>query len=240
VSDLTWIVDPTTGDLLVEGLSLEEAPGLAGDLLPPASEFGCARPLTILPPPTASPEEIAGSACVRTTGYYHDSLVEGPGRRSCVLLSGCELHCPKCWVPQLHPAEAGQLVPVNRLADALLHPAFTRDGVSLLGGEPFFQADSLWALVLALRERGCPHILCYSGYTYGALRRRARRQPTIDAILDDIDVLVDGPYVEARANGAGAWTGSGNQRVIDLRATRRTGCVILLEERLPCPSRARP
>lgn len=226
--ELTWIVDPTTGDLLVEGLSLEEAPGLTGDLLPPASEFGCARPLTILPPPTASPEEIAGSSCIRIAGYYHNSLVEGPGRRSCALLSGCELHCPNCWVPHLHPAEAGQLVAVNHLADALLHPAFKRDGVSLLGGEPFFQAESLWALVRALRERGCPHILAYSGYTYDRLRRMAQKERAIDAILSEVDVLIDGRYVEALADGAGPWTGSGNQRIIDLKATRRAGRVILL------------
>jgi anaerobic ribonucleoside-triphosphate reductase activating protein len=228
VRELTWIVDPTTGDLLVEGLSLEEAPGLAGDLLPTGQEFGCARPLTLLPPPMASSEEIDGSPCVRIAGYYHDSLVEGPGRRSCALLSGCELHCPNCWVPHLHPAEAGQLVAVNRVADALLHPAFKREGVSLLGGEPFFQVESLWALVRALRERGCPHILAYSGYTYDRLRRMAQKERAIDAILSEVDVLIDGRYVEALADGAGPWTGSGNQRIIDLKATRRAGRVILL------------
>jgi anaerobic ribonucleoside-triphosphate reductase activating protein len=236
--DLTWIVDRTTGDLLVEGLNPEEAPALTGDLLPSAREFGCARPLTLLSPPVSDSEEAEGSNCVRVSGYYHDSLVEGPGRRSCALLSGCDLHCLNCWVPQLHPADAGQLVAVSRLADILLHPAFRRDGVSLLGGEPFFQPEGLLALVRALRSRGCSHILCYSGYTYEALRKRARRQPAIDAILDDIDVLVDGPYVEARAHDAGPWTGSGNQRVIDLMATRQVGRLTLLAEVSLCPSSA--
>jgi anaerobic ribonucleoside-triphosphate reductase activating protein len=237
VRDLTWIVDPTTGDLLVEGLNLEEAPALTGDLLPSAREFGCARPLAVLPPPTASPEEIAESTCVRISGYYHGSHVEGPGRRSCALLSGCDLHCPNCWVPQLHPADAGQLVAVSCLADALLHPAVRRDGVSLLGGEPFFQAKGLWALVWALRERGCPHILVYSGHTYDRLRRMAENEQAIDAILSEVDVLIDGRYVETLADGAGPWTGSGNQRVIDLRATRQAGHLTLLGEHAQCPSR---
>jgi anaerobic ribonucleoside-triphosphate reductase activating protein len=236
VRDLTWIVDPTTGDLLMEGLSLEEAPALVGDLLPSAREFGCARPLTLLPPPVSDPQEIEGSNCVRVSGYYHDSLVEGPGRRSCALLSGCDLHCPNCWVPHLHPADAGQLVAVSCLADALLLPAFRRDGVSLLGGEPFFQAKGLWALVWALRERGCPHILVYSGYTYDRLRRMAQNEQAIDAILSEVDVLVDGRYVETLADGAGPWTGSGNQRVIDLKATQRTGRLTLLREHARCPS----
>lgn len=133
-----------------------------------------------------------------------------------------------CWVPQLHPADAGHLVAVNRLADALLDPAFDRDGVSLLGGEPFFQAESLCALTRALRERGCPHILVYSGYTYGGLRRMAQKERAIDAVLDEVDVLIDGRYVEALAHRAGPWTGSANQRVIDLVATRRAGHVIPL------------
>ena len=81
---------------------------------------------------------------------------------------------------------------MDRLADALLDPAYTRDGVSLLGGDPFAQPEGLLALVRALRARGCPHILCYSGYTYEALRRGARRQATIGAVLDELDMLVDG------------------------------------------------
>lgn len=110
------------------------------------------------------------------------------------------------------------MVPVNHLADALLDPAYPRDGVSILGGEPFQQPDGLLALVRALRARGCPHILCYSGFTYEALRRRAARRPAIGAVLDAIHMLVDGPYVEALAGDAGPWTGSGNQRVLALTA----------------------
>jgi anaerobic ribonucleoside-triphosphate reductase activating protein len=120
-------------------------------------------------------------------------------------------------------------VPVARLAEALLDPAYARDGVTLLGGEPFFQPDGLWALVRALRARGCPHLLAYSGFTYERLRRMARRQPAIDAALDELDALIDGPYVAALAGTGGPWTGSGNQRVIDLAATRRAGRVVPLD-----------
>jgi anaerobic ribonucleoside-triphosphate reductase activating protein len=54
----------------------------------------------------------------------------------------------------------------------------------------------------------------------------AERQPAIGAVLGDLDVLIDGPYVQALANTAGPWTGSGNQRVIDLAATRARGAVV--------------
>lgn len=230
MSEQTWIIDPTTGNLLVEGSSLEEVPALAGDLLPPARQVGCARPPRILQLPAATAEETATTVCVRIGGYYHNSLIEGPGRRSSVLLSGCDVGCRGCWVPFLHPMDEGVVVPVGRLADALLDPAFDRDGVSILGGEPLAQVEGLLALVRALRSRGCPHILCYSGHTYEALRKQARHQPQINALLDEMDVLVDGPYVESLADTAGLWTGSGNQRAIDLTATLQAGHVVLLDD----------
>lgn len=121
-------------------------------------------------------------------------------------------------------------VPVDRLAESLLDPGYERDGISILGGEPFQQPGGLLGLVRALRVRGCPHLLCYSGYTYERLRRMTARQPAVGAVLDELDTLVDGPYVAALADGAGPWTGSGNQRVIDLAATRRRGRVTVLQE----------
>lgn len=220
---ITLIVDDLSGAVLLEGPDRHAPDVLAGlaAVFGPARELGCARPLAVLPPPDTPAGEGIGP-CVRVAGYYHDSLVEGPGRRSSALLSGCDLGCLGCWVPHLHDPLGGQSVPAKYLAAALLDPAYQRDGVSLLGGEPFRQPEGLLALVQALRDRGCPHILVYSGHTYERLRRRARHQPAIDAILDTIDMLVDGPYVEALADGAGPWTGSGNQRVLALTGGRPT------------------
>jgi anaerobic ribonucleoside-triphosphate reductase activating protein len=112
---------------------------------------------------------------------------------------------------------------VGRLADALLDPAHERDGITVLGGEPFSQSEALLALVGALRSRGCRHILCYSGYTYDALRLRSSSDPAVGVVLDEIDMLIDGPYVSTLADGAGPWTGSANQRVLTLKASRPQG-----------------
>jgi anaerobic ribonucleoside-triphosphate reductase activating protein len=164
---------------------------------------------------------------VRIAGYYHNSLMEGPGRRSSVLFQFCPLACKGCWVPHLHNSDGGELASVSTLAEKLLDPTFERDGVSILGGEPFAQAEGLLEFVKELRRRGCQHILCYSGYTLEALIEKAKRRSAIGEVLADIDMLIDGAYVEALADGAGAWTGSGNQRVIDMRETRRAGQIVL-------------
>lgn len=116
---------------------------------------------------------------------------------------------------------------VQCLADALLDPAYERDGISLLGGDPFFQPDGLWALVQALRTRRCPPILVYSGYTYERLRRMARTQAAIGAVLEDVDILIYGPFIAMLADRSGPWTGSGNQRVINLLETRQTQRLVL-------------
>jgi anaerobic ribonucleoside-triphosphate reductase activating protein len=118
---------------------------------------------------------------------------------------------------------------VELLAELLLDPSHERDGVSILGGEPFLQPEGLLGLVRSLRKRGCRHILAYSGYTYERLRLMANHTSAIGVVLDEIDMLIDGPYIGALAHVAGPWTGSGNQRVIDLAATRQSNEIVVLE-----------
>ena len=74
--ELIWIVDPTTGDLTVEGLDVEKALALASDLLPPPRELNCAQPLTS----TRIPLAIASDEpTLRVAALWHGSVVEGPG-----------------------------------------------------------------------------------------------------------------------------------------------------------------
>ena len=226
--DVTIVIDQETGTLLVEESCKPPDSLYAGltELLGSSQNVGCARPVETLPVRNRSEQELAGIPYVRVSGYYHNSLIEGPGRRTSVLFNGCDLACKGCWVPQLHSAADGSLIDVDSLADLLLDPRYKRDGVSILGGEPFLQPDGLLALVQALRTRNCPHILVYTGHTYEGLLLRAIWEPAIGVILDEIDALIDGPYVEGLTANAGSWTGSRNQRVIDMRSTRRAHRVV--------------
>ncbi len=228
--EITFIVDDLRGAILVEDsqdLSRDALEHLR-EHLGEARDIGCARPLEIIKPIAVSSEALAEDTYhVRIAGYYHNSLTEGPGRRSSVLFQFCPLKCKGCYVPELHDKDSGKLISVKRLAEFLLDPNFERDGVTILGGEPFAQSDGLLALVRELRSKNCPHILCYSGYTLEALSEKAAAHPSIGAVLDEIDVLIDGAFVESLSSGAGLWTGSGNQRVIDLAATRRSNRIVL-------------
>lgn len=226
--EITFIVDPSSGALAIENnRDLSAAFDSLRENLGEAQEIACARPLETLEPPVAFSEKECVDAAVRIAGFYHNSLTEGPGRRSSVLFQFCPLKCPGCYVPHLHSKNAGRLIPAKKLAALLLDPNFERDGVTVLGGEPFAQADGLLALVKELRRRNCTHIVCYSGYTLEILQEKSVRQPAIGAVLSEIDVLIDGAYDKTLAHGAGLWTGSGNQRVIDMRATTEAGKLVL-------------
>ncbi len=233
MTDVTFFLDGETGNLILETSDRfpRELLREVTDLIGLGRVLGCAKPLDLLPPPPVAVSGLAEAVSVRVHGYYHNSLIEGPGRRSCVLLSGCDLGRRGCWVPHLHPISSGSLVPVDQLADALLDSRYQRDGVSIAGGEPFLQPAGLLTLVCALREGACPHILVYTGHRYEDLLARARLEPEVGAVLDSIDMLIDGPYIEALASSAGPWTGSGNRRVLDMAAmhpppgaSRPSGC----------------
>jgi anaerobic ribonucleoside-triphosphate reductase activating protein len=210
MAELVWIVDPATGDLVVEGLEADEALALAGDLLPRPHPLNCARPLATAPLPVAD----AGSGpALRVAGLWHGSVVEGPGRRSVLQAQGCPLRCsPACFVPASHPLDAGAVLRVDVLVEALLDPAGEpRDGVSVLGGEPMAQPVGLAALLRRLKARGV-HTTVYTGYTLATLARQS--EPAVREALELTDLLIDGPFVPALANGAGEWRGSRNQRLI--------------------------
>jgi len=75
---------------VIEGIEAQEAAALVGDLLPPAQNLNCARPLNSVP--LSSGADPRGPF-LRVARLYHGSVVDGPGRRSVVQLQGCPIRC---------------------------------------------------------------------------------------------------------------------------------------------------
>jgi anaerobic ribonucleoside-triphosphate reductase activating protein len=224
---VTWILDRHTGQLTVEGLDAAALRTLVGDLLPSPQAVNCARPLAPPPLPAVGAQPAADEPCLRVVRLYHGSVVEGPGRRSVVQTGGCLHHCPGCYASETHSLAAGVLLTVTTVVTALLDPGGApRDGITVLGGEPLLQPAGLLMLLRALKAAG-QHVTLYTGYTLAALARR--NDAVVTEILMLTDVLIDGRYVAALANGAGEWRGSRNQQVLDLAAGRRPGQTIRAE-----------
>ena len=152
-------------------------------------------------------------------------VANGPGVRVSLFVSGCTHRCPGCFNEEAQDFSYGQ--PFTEAQEdkilAALVPAHIK-GLSLLGGEPF-EPDNQRALLPFLRrvKKACPdkEVWCYSGYTLdGELWRgsRARCQYT-DEMLSLIDVLVDGPFVEAKKDLNLRFRGSSNQRILNVPAS---------------------
>ncbi|MFF5001663.1 4Fe-4S single cluster domain-containing protein [Streptomyces phaeochromogenes] len=136
----------------------------------------------------------------------------GPNLRAVIWVQGCPLRCRGCVAPETLPFTGGEVHTVAEVADWLTSLTDV-EGVTLSGGEPFSQAQPLADLLDAVRERRPDFsAMAYSGFRHEALRRGT---PGQRALLDRLDLLVDGPYVAAR-HGDLLWRGSSNQRVVVL------------------------
>lgn len=208
--ETTWIIDVHSGEMTVEGLRQSELKELAEDILPSGKSVNCARPINI--EPLRYSATLNGGPSLRVFRIYHNSVVEGPGRRSVLQTSGCLTRCPNCFVPETHDLKGGVEMKVGETAERLLDPqGAPRDGVTILGGEPFLQLEGLLVLMQLLKRRG-QHITLYTGYTLEDLANRNDR--TIRRILELTDILIDGPFVKELSENAGEWRGSTNQRII--------------------------
>ncbi len=221
---LTVIVDDVTGEATVEGLDPREAGALFAGVfanplavncaLPPRDtevDLGASGGVGAVGGARPAPEQRAAvkEAIGRVARLYHSSVVDGPGRRSVVALQGCPIRCPGCHVPETHDQAAGTRMASGAVLDLLsAATGAPRDGVTILGGEPFAQLDMLSALVAGAKEREA-HVAVYSGYALPALVRRD--DPRVNAVLRQIDLLVDGPYLRDHTHGVAPYRGSANQ-----------------------------
>ncbi|MBK6590106.1 MAG: radical SAM protein [Acidobacteria bacterium] len=142
---------------------------------------------------------------------YHNSVVDGPGRRSVIQVSGCSIGCPDCYVPETHRIQNGSLFTISSVVEEIVENCNEQDGVTILGGEPFDQTGAVAELVHRLKRLGM-HITIYSGNTIETLVERF--DPNVHYILTHIDLLIDGPFIHRFAENAGGYKGSRNQRLI--------------------------
>lgn len=162
---------------------------------------------------------------IRIAGIVDDSIVDGDGLRLSVFTQGCPHHCVGCQNPDTHAASGGRDEDTeNILARIDANPLLT--GITFSGGEPFLQPAPLTRLAKEAHKRGLD-VWSYTGYTLEELL--AKKNPAIDALLRELDVLVDGPYEERLRDLTLNFRGSSNQRIIDMNAFRKTGKIRTLE-----------
>jgi anaerobic ribonucleoside-triphosphate reductase activating protein len=147
---------------------------------------------------------------------YPETIVDGEGLRYSVYLAGCAHHCPGCHNPESWNPAAGTPLTEERVAAIIreINANPLLDGVTFSGGDPLYHPEEFRALSRRVREETHLNIWCYTGYTLEQIQRDAR----LSAAVEYVDVLVEGPYVEALRDPYLAFRGSSNQRLVKLHA----------------------
>lgn len=148
---------------------------------------------------------------MKINSIIEETTVDGPGLRTSIYTQGCPIKCKNCQNKQAQDISKGEEVSIPSIINLLKKDEFI-DGISILGGEPFFQPEDLFKLVYSVKLE-LPHlsIWLYSGYTLEQLKTK----PLNREILKMVDVLVDGPYIDSERDVSLLFRGSRNQRIIE-------------------------
>lgn len=150
-----------------------------------------------------------------------DSIVDGPGIRCVLWTQGCVHACPGCHNPQTHDRQAGTLTDIDEIINDM-KASKLQSGITLSGGEPFLQSVELIPICEAAKQLGW-NIWAFTGFKIEELMKK---EETL-SLLNYLDVLVDGKFVEAEKDYRLKFKGSKNQRIIDVPASLSTSQVVL-------------
>ena len=144
----------------------------------------------------------------------HCNMVNGSGLRTVIWVSGCERKCKNCFQPHTHNINSG--VRFDKKAKIELFRDNSTDwcdGITLLGGEPLhpMNRQEIISIVKEAKEL-FPNktIWLYTGYTFEEIQQDS----SMVDILNYIDVLIDGPYIDELKDLDIPYRGSSNQRLL--------------------------
>ena len=151
-------------------------------------------------------------------------ISNGEGIRTSIFVSGCNRHCKGCFNKEAWDFNSGKNFNSEKyfkIYDLLKKPYCA--GLSILGGEPFDQKDNylLIELCKAAHTIG-KDVWIWSGYTFEELKTDDKKLE----LLQECDVLVDGPFIDEQKDLSLKWRGSTNQRIINIKESLASGKVV--------------
>lgn len=162
---------------------------------------------------------------MRYAGMIKNDIAAGEGVNVSFFTQGCPFKCKGCHNPQTWDFSGGKEfspATLTELLDALSANGVKRN-LSIMGGEPLCEENVFLVslIILSVKEQ-FPDIKIYvwTGYTYEDLQIRSQLEPKIKTILDNIDYLIDGPFILEERDITLAMRGSRNQRILDMKELR--------------------
>ncbi len=147
---------------------------------------------------------------IRILDILEETMADGPGFRTSIYCAGCAHHCPGCHNPQSWDFAGGREASIDELMSIIKADEFSN--VTFSGGDPLYQVNAFTELARRIKSETSKTIWCYTGFTYEEIAS----DPRLGMILPYLDVLVDGPFVEALRDPELHFRGSSNQRIIHL------------------------
>ena len=157
---------------------------------------------------------------IQVLDIIEDTMVDGPGFRTSIYCAGCHHECPGCHNPQSWNPGGGHPMTTEELMKIIVADPYAN--VTFSGGDPLYQAEGFTELARAIRSQTQKTIWCYTGFTFEAIVKIPRYRQ----LLDEIDVLVDGPFVKSLRDEDLLFRGSSNQRLVDVPASLAKGEVV--------------
>ena len=160
---------------------------------------------------------------IRVLSIIEDTMVDGPGFRTSIYCAGCRHKCPGCHNPQSWDFSGGREMSTEELMRIIVADPYAN--VTFSGGDPMYQAAGVAELARAIHRRTNKDIWCFTGFRFEDLIQHDQRE-----LLEQLDVLVDGPYVAALRDPDLLFRGSSNQRIIDVQASLFASEVVLWQQ----------
>ncbi len=143
---------------------------------------------------------------LRVFNILKSTNVEGPGNRYCIWTQGCSRHCRGCQAVHTWAHNGGNLLSVEDIVSDILKQK-NIEGVTFLGGEPFEQAQACGYIAEQVQRAGLS-VLCFTGGYIEELQKDYKNKK----LLDNTDLLIDGPFEIDKLDYSRPWCGSSNQR----------------------------
>jgi len=143
---------------------------------------------------------------LRVFNIIKRTKVEGPETRYCIWVQGCSRYCKGCQATHTWPHEGGIIFDTKDIIKDILSQ-YGIEGVTFLGGEPFEQAEALGKIAKTCQENNLG-VLTFTGGLIEDLKKEEKNK----LLLNNTDLLVDGPFMIDKLDYSRPWCGSSNQR----------------------------